>query len=89
MGTGAEALTAEHNRAWRALYRAGRRPRVARVYLTVEGRFRVRLSGRGSQSDNTLYAWATALARRVGTLDIDVYMATLAARQQVVPLRQF
>jgi hypothetical protein len=89
MGTSVEALTAEHNRAWRALYRTGRRPRVARVYLTVEGRFRVRLSGRGSQSDNTLYAWATALARRVGTLDIDVYMAALGARAQVVPLRRF
>ncbi|HEV2237594.1 MAG TPA: hypothetical protein VGR57_13100 [Ktedonobacterales bacterium] len=89
MGTSTEALAAEHNRAWRALYRAGRRPRVARVYLTVEGRFRVRLASRGSQSDNTLYAWATALARRVGTLDVDVYMAALAARQQVVPLRRF
>jgi hypothetical protein len=89
MGTSVEALAAEHNRAWRALYRAGRRPRVARVYLAVEGRFRVRLSGRGSQSDNTLYAWATALARRVGTLDVDVFMATLAARQQVVPQRRF
>jgi hypothetical protein len=89
MGTGAEALAAEHNRAWRALYRTGRRPRVARVYLSVEGRFRVRLSGRGSHSDNTLYAWSTALARRVGTLDIDVYMASLGARAQVVPLHRF
>ncbi|HEY7983909.1 MAG TPA: hypothetical protein VID73_07060 [Ktedonobacterales bacterium] len=89
MGSSTEALAAEHNRAWRALYRAGRRPRVARVYLTVEGRFRVRLSGRGSQSDHTLYAWSTALARRVGTLDVDVFMAALAARQQVVPQRRF
>ena len=87
--SGQESVAAEHARAWRALYRGGRRPRVARVYLTVQGRFRVRLSGRGSLSDNTLYAWSTALARRVGTLDIDVYFASLAARQQVVPQRRF
>jgi hypothetical protein len=82
-------VAAEHARAWRALYGGARRPRVARVYLAVQGSFRVRLSGRGSAADQTLYAWATALARRVGALDVDVYMARLAARQQIVPNRRF
>jgi hypothetical protein len=86
---GPEGLLGEHARVWRALYRGARRPRVARVSLTVQGRFRVRLSGRGSVGDQALYAWATALARRVGSLDIDVFMARLAARQQVVPRRRF
>jgi hypothetical protein len=85
---GAEGLTAAHARVWRALYRGTRRPRVARVYLTVQGRFRVRLSGRGSIADQALYAWSAALARRVGWLDIDVFMARLAARQQIVPMRR-
>lgn len=86
---GPEGLAGEHSRVWRALYRGARRPRIARIYLTVQGRFRVRLSGPGSVSDQALYAWATALARRVGSLDIDVFMARLAARQQVVPQRRF
>jgi hypothetical protein len=85
----AEGATSEHARAWRTLYGGARRPRVARIYLTVQGRFRVRLSGRGHLADQALYAWATALARRVGALDVDVFMARLAARQQVVPQRRF
>lgn len=84
-----ETIQSEHTRAWRALYRGARRPRVARTYLTVSGRFRVRLTGRGSVSDQALYAWAAALARRVGTLDVDVLMARYAARQQMVPERRF
>lgn len=84
-----ESIQTEHARAWRALYRGARRPRVLRVYLTATGRFRVRLTGRGSVSDQSLYAWATALARRVGELDVDVLMARYAARQQVVPERRF
>ena len=86
---GPDAIASEHARAWRALYAGARRPRVARIYLTVQGRFRVRLSGRGHLADQALYAWATALARRIGALDVDVFMARLAARQQVVPLRRF
>ncbi|HEV7128270.1 MAG TPA: hypothetical protein VGN32_12610 [Ktedonobacterales bacterium] len=88
-GAAPENLQAEHARAWRALYRGGRRPKVVRVYLTVQGRFRVRLTGRGSVSDQALYSWATALAQRVGTLDIDVFMARLAAHQQLVPERRY
>ncbi len=88
-GIAPEHLQPEHVRAWRALYRGGRRPKVVRVYLSVQGRFRVRLAGRGSVSDQALYAWATALAQRVGTLDIDMFMARLAARQQLVPERRF
>jgi hypothetical protein len=86
---GSEGVAAEHTRAWRALYRGGRRPRVARIYLTAQGRFQVRLSGRGRLADQALYAWATALARRIGTLDVDVLMARLAARGQMVPQRRF
>jgi hypothetical protein len=85
-----EELTREHTRAWRALYRdPAQRPRVARVYLTLQGRFRVRLSGRGSVADQALYGWSLALARRIGTLDVDALMARLAARQQLVPHRRF
>ena len=88
-GVAPEHLQPEHLRTWRALYRGGRRPKVVRVYLTVQGRFRVRLGGRGSVSDQALYAWATTLAKRVGTLDIDVFMARLAAHQQLVPERRY
>ncbi len=84
-----ESIQTEQSRAWRALDRGARRPRVVRAYLTVAGRFRVRLAGRGSASDQALYAWATALARRVGELDIDVLMARYAAHQQLVPGRRF
>lgn len=86
---GADDLATEHARAWRAVYRGARRPRVARVYLTLQGHFRIRLSGRGSIADQALYAWSTALARRVGGLDVDALMARLAARQQHVPQRRF
>lgn len=86
---GADDLATEHARAWRALYRGARRPRVARVYLTIQGHFRIRLSGRRSIADQALYAWATALARRAGSMDVDAYMARLATRQQYVPQRRF
>lgn len=84
-----EELAREHQRAWHALYRESLRPRVARVYLTIQGEFRVRLSGRGSASDQALYAWSVALARRIGSLDVDALMERLAARQQLVPQRRF
>lgn len=84
-----DTIPTEHARAWRTLYRGARRPRVVRIYLTAAGRFRVRLTGRGSVGDQALYAWATALARRAGALDIDVLLARYAARQQTVPERRF
>jgi hypothetical protein len=84
-----DELTREHQRAWHVLYRESPRPRVARVYLTIQGRFRVRLSGRGSATDQALYAWTVALARRIGSLDIDALMERLASRQQLVPQRRF
>jgi hypothetical protein len=84
-----EGPTAQHVRAWRNLYRGAQRPRVARVYLGAQGRFRVRLSGRGSAADQALYAWAVALARRVGALDLEVFLSRLAERQQIVPSRRF
>jgi hypothetical protein len=89
LGRTPEELTREHHRAWHALYRESQRPRVARVYLAVQGQFRVRLSGRGSAVDQSLYAWSAALARRIGSLDVDALMERLAARQQLVPHRRF
>jgi hypothetical protein len=89
LGSTLVELTREHQRAWHALYRDSQRPRVARVYIVVQGQFRVRLSGRGSALDQSLYSWSAALARRIGSLDVDALMERLAARQQLVPQRRF
>jgi hypothetical protein len=88
-GSTSEELTHEHQRAWQALYKESMRPRVARAYVTIQGRFRVRLSGHGSAEDRALYAWSAALAHRIGSLDIDALMERLAVRQQLVPQRRF
>jgi hypothetical protein len=87
-GAGVSDPTEQYARLFNRLYGGGRRVRLLRVFLRVEGAYRIRLLS-SSVRQRGLYLWSIALSRALSRLDIEHFLATLKEEGQRTPKRTF
>lgn len=74
---------------YKKLYSGGQRPYLLRVFIRLDGTFRIRQLGRNEKRLYGLYAWSVDLARLLADMDIEMFMATLKDDGQKTPHRIF
>ncbi len=75
-----------HARACAKLYDRATRPRILRIFVRMDGSFRVRLLS-NEQRQRGRYIWGAALSRRLTSIDIAAFIAALRDQGQRVPSR--
>jgi len=70
------------------LYGATRQLHIMRVFVRLDGEFRIRLLS-GERRQRGLYAWGAALSRLIDRVDIEVFLAALKEAGQRTPRRLF
>ncbi|HEX8994531.1 MAG TPA: hypothetical protein VF812_00720 [Ktedonobacterales bacterium] len=75
-----------HSRACARLYDRATRPRILRVFVRMDGSFRVRLLS-NEQRQRGRYIWGAALSRRLTSIDIAAFISALRDQGQRVPSR--
>lgn len=81
----AEDLQA-HSRACAKLYDRATRPRILRIFVRMDGSFRVRLLA-NERRQRGRYIWGAAVSRRLTSIDIAAFISALRDRGQAVPSR--
>lgn len=72
----------------RQLWGGATHPRLVRVFVRLDGGFRIRLLN-SERRQRGLYAWGAAISRHLAQLDIEVWLAQLKEEGQHVPRRTF
>ncbi len=82
-GRNADAFNT-HSRACAKLYDRATRPRILRVFVRMDGSFRVRLLS-NERRQRGRYIWGAALSRRLTSIDIAAFIGALRNQGQRVP----
>ena len=82
-GRGADAFNT-HSRACARLYDRATRPRILRIFVRMDGTFRVRLLS-NERRQRGRYIWGAALSRRLTSIDIASFIVALRDRGQRAP----
>lgn len=75
-----------HTRACAKLFDRATRPRILRIFVRMDGSFRVRLLS-NEQRQRGRYIWGAALSRRLTSIDIAAFISALRDQGQSVPSR--
>lgn len=75
-----------HSRACAKLYDRATRPRILRIFVRMDGSFRVRLLA-NERRQRGRYIWGAAVSRRLSSIDITAFVSALRDRGQAVPSR--
>jgi hypothetical protein len=75
-----------HTRACEKLYDRATRPRILRIFVRMDGSFRVRLLA-NEQRQRGRYVWGAALSRRLTSIDVAAFIGALRNQGQQVPSR--
>ena len=65
------------------LYNSGQRPHLLRVFVRLDGSFRIRLLS-SERRQRGHYAWGTALSKLLSATDIDAFLAALKESGQTI-----
>ncbi len=76
----------EHARACEKLYKRATRFRIVRIFVRMDGSFRVRLLA-SERRQRGRYIWGAALSRRLTSIDVASFIGELRDRGQAVPSR--
>lgn len=75
-----------HSRACAKLFDRATHPRILRVYVRMDGVFRVRLLA-NERRQRGRYIWGAALSRRLASIDTSAFINALRDQGQTVPSR--
>lgn len=75
-----------HARACARLYDRATRPRILRIFVRMDGSFRVRLLA-NERRQRGRYIWGAAVSRRLTGIDTAAFISALRERGQAVPSR--
>lgn len=75
-----------HARACAKLYDRSTRPRLLRIFVRMDGSFRVRLLS-NERRQRGRYIWGAAVSRRLTSIDIATFISALRNQGQRVPTR--
>jgi hypothetical protein len=75
-----------HTHACARLYDRATRPRILRIFIRMDGSFRVRLLS-NERRQRGRYIWGAALSRRLTSIDIASFISALRDQGQRVPSR--
>lgn len=76
----------EHTRACEKLYKRATHVRILRIFVRMDGSFRVRLLA-SERRQRGRYIWGAALSRRLTSIDVAAFIGELRDRGQAVPSR--
>jgi hypothetical protein len=74
---------AHYTELWSRLYNGSQRPHLLRVFVRLDGSFRIRLLS-SERRQRGHYAWGTALSKLLSATDVDTFLAALKQAGQTI-----
>jgi hypothetical protein len=74
---------AHYTELWSRLYNGSQRPHLVRIFVRLDGSFRIRLLS-SERRQRGHYAWGTALSKLLSATDVDTFLAALKQAGQSI-----
>jgi hypothetical protein len=74
---------AQYSELWSRLYNGSQRPHLLRIFVRLDGSFRIRLLS-SERRQRGHYAWGTALSKLLSSTDVDTFLAALKQAGQAI-----